>query len=73
MRIPLAPTPAVGYNDTLALVLKIPEDLVGIGILAHRPNRYTKDQILAAFAVHVLAFAMRAALGKVEGVVVQIQ
>jgi hypothetical protein len=73
MRIALAPTPAVGYHNTLALVLKIPEYLVGIGILAHRPNRYTNDQILAAFAMHVLAFAMRAALSKVEGMVVQIQ
>jgi hypothetical protein len=73
MRIALAPTPTVGYNDTLALVLKIPEYLVGIGIPANRPNRYTNNQILAAFAVHVLAFAMRAALGKVERVVVQIQ
>jgi hypothetical protein len=73
MRVALAPTPTTGDNGTLALVLKIPEYLVGIGILTNRPNRDTNDQILTAFAVHVLAFAMRAALGKVEGVVVQIQ
>ena len=73
MRIALAPTSAVGHYNALALVLTIPEYLVGIGILADRPNRHTNDQILAAFAVHVLAFAMRAALGKVEGVIVEIQ
>lgn len=73
MRIALAPTSAVGHYNALALVLTIPEYLVGIGILADRPNRHTNDQILAAFAVHILAFAMRTALGKVEGVVVEIQ
>ena len=73
MCIALAPTSAVGHYNALALVLTIPEYLVGIGILADRPNRHTNDQILAAFAVHILAFAMRAALGKVEGMIVQIQ
>ena len=72
-RIALAPTPAVGHHNTLALVLEIPQHLVGVRVLTDRPNRHTNDQILAAFAVHVLAFAMRATLGKVEGVIVQIQ
>src|SRR5215475_11605175 len=73
MRIALAPTSTVGHHNALALVLTIPEDLVGVGVLTDRPNRHTNDQILAAFTVHVLAFAMRAALGKVEGVIVEIQ
>src|SRR5215813_8742974 len=73
MRIALAPTSAMGHHNALALVLEIPEYFVGVRVLADCPNRHTNDEILTAFAVHVLAFAMRTALGKVERVVVEIQ
>src|SRR5262249_17304635 len=73
MRIALAPTSTVGHHNALALMLTIPEYFVSVGVLTDRPNRHTNDPILAAFTVHVLAFAMRAALGKVERMVVEIQ
>ena len=71
-RITLASTPAMGHHNALGLVLKIPQHLVSVRVLTDRPNWHTNDQLLATFAVHVLTFAMRTALGKVKGVVVEI-
>jgi hypothetical protein len=72
MRIALTPTPTAGHHNTLARVLEIPEHLVSVCVLTDRPNWHTNDQLLTAFAVHVLAFAMRATLGKVQRVVVEV-
>jgi hypothetical protein len=59
----------VGHDHPFALVLEIPEYIVGVRVLTDCSNRYTNHQILATFAVHVLTFAMGATLGKVEGVI----
>jgi hypothetical protein len=72
MRIPLAPTPAMGHYNALVLVLKIPQHLVSVRVLTDRPHWHTNNPLLATFAMHVLAFAMRTAPGKVQGMVVEI-
>ena len=58
--IPLAAAAAGGGDKTLTVLLKIPQYLVRLRIFENGAKGHVDEQILAAFAVHIFAFAVRA-------------
>ena len=71
--IPLAAAAAGGGDKTLTVLLKIPQYLVRLRIFENGAKGHADEQILAAFAVHIFAFAVRAMGSKIMRVVTEIE
>jgi hypothetical protein len=73
MGIATPTTAAVSSNETLALVVEIPQHVICLGVFEQGPNRYPQNHVLTTPAVHVFPFSVPAPLGKDGGMVAEIE
>src|SRR5690606_30957806 len=63
---------AVGDQQAVAVADQVADDLVGIDVGDHGPDRHGDEQVLAALAVALLAHAVLAALGAEDLLVAEV-